>query len=223
MNTTIDTPLNVISLENNNFNLYRLNIVELYRQVFSESSWKEGWKCSCGFQCSYWDIPDWFCSDCWEKMQDYYSQEEIEWFVKSIFEKDYYQALLWLSSSNKVVAFTWWWIDNLVGLNDEKLWLCMPKLKELRETLKKRWYDIEEAFYYQSETWVDPREQWKWYGKDIISINQDILRENQDKVSQVIQRTSKQSRMFNMRLAQWYELVYEYCDAAERVLFAKKV
>lgn len=215
--------INICSLTKGNFSVYKSEIIELYRKVFSESNWKEWWKCSCWFQESYSEIPDWICPRCQNSMNDYYSQEEIVWFVTDLFEREYFQALLWLSAANKVVAFTWWWLDSLEELNTEKLWLSDSDFEKLWQVLQKIGLDIEQDFYYQSETWVSPQERWNNYGNTMIETNQDLLEENRERVWQILQRTSRQSRMFQMRLKQWYDLVYEYKDKAQRVLFAKKI
>lgn len=218
-----NTPLTITSLWRENYELYKPEIIRLYRQVFSESNWKEWWKCSCGFQSSYSEIPTGKCPECESQMEDYYSEDEIEGFVTDLFEKEYFQALLGLNLSGQVVAFTWWWLDSLENLNTKKLWLSREDFKLLCQTLSKLWCNINTPFYYQSETWVDPSEQGQWFGNIITQRNQSLLEWNKDRITQIIQRTSKQSRMFSMRQKLGYELVYEYADEAMRVLYAKNM
>lgn len=220
MNQTID----IVSLDETNKNIYMPDIVDLYRRVFSESNWQEGLKCMgiCDFNCSYSNVPlNNSCPNCGEPLTDFYSQQDIEQFVQAFLDKDYYQGLLWINNANKVVAFTWWWFDSLVNLNNDKLWLSDSDMIIFENNLRKNGMDPNQDFYYQSETWVDPDEQWRWFGNQIIAINQKLLQNNVDKIKQILQRTSRDSRMFNMRLKQWYNLVYDYSDTANRVLFWK--
>lgn len=218
--------MDIKSISELNVDEYLQQIVRLYREVFSESNWKEWLKCTdenCWYQCNYSKAPgSWKCQNCGSELTNFYSEDEIRWFVESLFTKNYYQAFIGVNDSQKVVAFTWGWVDSLVSLNDEKLWLSDEEFRELQKNLTWIWLNPEEDFYYQSETWVDPWEQWKGLWKNITRKNQEILEGNEKQIWQILQRTSRQSRMYNIRVEQGYRLVYEYGDPEERVLFAKQ-
>ena len=215
--------MNVVEFNSQNKQTYSPRIIELYRKVFSESSWQEWLKCgnNCGFNCSYSAAPsDNRCLLCQEELTDFYSQEDVEWFIQNFLQKSKYQACLWIDQSDQVIAFTWWWVDNLLWLNMEKLWLNQNEFTLLSQQLSQIWCDPQKDFYYRSETWVDPDKQSLWFWKQITTIEeQSVISKSQ--IQQILERTSRTSAMFNIARRQWFKIVYDYKDNAQRVLLAK--
>lgn len=199
------------------------SVVSAYKNVFNSSAWWEWVKCSssCWYKETFEDAPE-MCPNCWWKIEDYYSDLEVEIAIENISnEIRYKQALALFSDDGKVNGFTWGWNTNLEDLNKEKLGLSEKKLKELCNNLMKIWINPEERFYYQSETGITLEYRKKWLWKDLIYLNQDLLEENKDKVPQIIQRTSKLSPMSKIRKKQGYKQVFDYGDEDQRIIFAK--
>jgi hypothetical protein len=122
-----------------------------------------------------------------------------------------------------VAGFTWGWNDSLEEINTEKLGLSKNewKFQKLSENLVNNDIGDTEKWYYQSETGIVPSYRTRWVGTALVWINENLLQSNKDKVSAIIQRTSRNSPMFSIRKNLWYTEVFSYNDADERVLFAK--
>lgn len=199
-------------------------VVSAYKDVFNNSAWEEWVKCAswCWFKTTFEKSPV-KCPECNWWIEDFYSDTDVKWFVDNVVDRSSYKQALALVWEDEVVWwFTWGWNTELAELNKEKLGLSDEEYKKLCGELNNIWMNPEAFLYYQSETGITGENRWKWLGKDLISLNQKMLEQNKDKVSQIIQRTSKSSPMYKIREKQWYSQVYDYNDEDWRVLFAKE-
>lgn len=211
----------VISVNNENYSKYIKTLINAYKQVFSASAWQEWKKCVwwCDAKRSFEDAPQNCCS---VETVDFYSDKVVENYVKNVICKTYNQCLVILNLDSEVSWFTWWWKDDLASINSQKLRLNEDNIQKLFENLDKIGINpIKEDFYYQSETWVMPEYRKSWIWKNLVRVNEEIIKSNRDKISSIIQRTSERSPMFNIRRDLGYEVVYKYDDEDNRVLFAK--
>lgn len=198
------------------------SVIYAYKNVFNYSAWGEWVKCSnwCSYKSTFENKAD-VCPDCWWEIIDYYSEIEVKQEIEKVINNTKFKQAIVLFSDRDVWGFTWWWADNIENINDEKLWLNTDNYNELCENLTINWLKVDNPFYYQSETGTTYKNRNKWLWRDLIYLNQDLLIENRDKVSQIIQRTSKGSPMYKIRKKQWYKEVYDYKDDDKRVIFAK--
>lgn len=232
MKTTIDTTnypvlerngFQTISLDEKNIWTYQSGLIRAYKDVFNASAWREWVKCSagCGYKATFEEALT-ICPNCSGGIEDYYSDTEISDSVLSVMSKAYFQCLI-LLNDNKVAGFTWGWKDSLAGINNEKLGLSEESggYQNLVENLIGNDIGGQENWYYQSETGIVPGYRTRGVGAALVSINETLLQSNRDKVATIIQRTSRNSPMYNIRTSLGYSEVYSYEDTDERVLFAK--
>lgn len=232
MKITIDTTsypvleqngFQAISLNEKNIWTYQSGLTRAYKDVFNASAWREWVKCStgCGYKATFEEAPK-LCPTCSGGIEDYYSDAEISDSVFSVMSKAYFQCLILLNDDN-VAGFTWGWKDSLESINAEKLGLSKQdgKYENLLENLTRNDIGGQENWYYQSETGIVPGYRTRWVGAALVSINETLLQSNKDKVATIIQRTSRNSPMYNIRTSLGYAEVYSYNDEDKRVLFAK--
>ena len=216
----------ITSVDISSFSQYESWIARAYKDVFNASAWQEWVKCSkgCWFKSTFEKAPT-TCPDCQGGIEDYYSNQEISESVQNVMSKSYFQCLLLLKDQN-VIWFTWWWKDSMARINEEKLWLWnssewssvkyLALLQNMENYKIKLW-----NLYYQSETGIAPEYRTSGLGSALVWINEQLLRDNRDKVDSIIQRTSRKSPMYAIRKNLWYTEVYSYDDSDERVLFAR--
>ncbi len=219
----------ITSIDLSSFPRYELWIARAYKDVFNASAWQEWVKCSkgCWFKSTFEKAPT-TCPDCQGGIEDYYSNQEISESVQSVLAKSYFQCLLLLKDET-VIWFTWWWKDRTYKINMEKLWLWefkpgwnWSKYTELLNSMTENNININSwELYYQSETGIVPEYRTSGLGSALVWINEQLLRDNRDKVEAIIQRTSRKSPMYAIRKNLWYTEVYSYDDSDERVLFAR--
>lgn len=205
------TPQNIWQLES--------RIIKAYKQVFNASAWREWVKCAnlCGYKTTYEEAPK-TCPECSGEIIDFYSDAEVSEAIWNVMNKSYCQILILLNEIN-VVGFTWWWKDSLKNINADKLKL--PDIRVLDKVLIEEGITDTESWYYQSETWVIPNFRTCWVWRELVSINEGLLRNNSSSIEAIIQRTSTDSPMYSIRKWLWYKEVYQYGDSDKRVLFAK--
>ena len=205
------TPWNIWTLES--------WIIQAYKQVFNASVWREWVKCArfCGYKTTYEEAPQ-ICPRCSGEIVDFYSDAEVSEAIWNVMKKSYFQILILLSGEN-VVGFTWWWKDSLTNINTDKLKL--PNISTLDTMLFQEGIFDTESWYYQSETWIIPKFRTRWVWREFVSINDDLLRAKSTSIDAIIQRTSRDSAMYNIRKSLWYREVYQYGDTDKRVLFAR--
>ncbi|MDD3302873.1 MAG: hypothetical protein PHN31_04900 [Candidatus Gracilibacteria bacterium] len=198
------------------------SVIYAYKNVFNYSAWGEGVKCSngCSYKSTFENKAD-VCPDCGGEIIDYYSEIEVKQEIEKVINNTKFKQAIVLFSDRDVGGFTWGWADNIENINDEKLGLNTDNYNELCENLTINGLKVDNPFYYQSETGTTYKNRNKGLGRDLIYLNQDLLIENRDKVSQIIQRTSKGSPMYKIRKKQGYKEVYDYKDDDKRVIFAK--
>lgn len=211
----------IVSVNPESFPLYTSWTVRAYKDVFNASAWREWVKCAagCWYKTTFEDAPN-TCPNCKGNIEDFYSDAEVMESVQDVLARTYSQCLL-LIKEGQVAWFTWWWRDTLSALNKEKLWLDNEKILKLRSTLSEYGMNPEEEFYYQSETGIVPQYRTRWIGNAIVWINEEFLSANRNKVASIIQRTSRKSPMYAIRVNNGYREVYSYDDTDARVLFAK--
>ncbi len=211
------TPVNLTNIES-----LQKTMIQAYKSVFNASAWREWKKCSkgCGNKWTFEEAPETCCGI---ETIDFYSDAEVSEAVQKVLQKTYSQCLALLDSEKKAVWFTWWWSDSLAGINQEKLKL---NNEQYRELIKNLWEITDNpentTWYYQSETGIISEYREGWIGRSLVASNEILLQENQEKAPYIIQRTSRKSPMFNIRKELGYEVVFDYNDEDERVLFAKK-
>ncbi len=212
-----------ISLDLNNVSTFQSWLIRAYKDVFNASAWREWVKCraGCGYKSTFEEGPL-TCPDCSGDIEDYYSDAEIVESVLSVMSKTYFQCLI-LLKNDAVAGFTWGWQDSLENINATKLGLSENewKFQKLSENLINNDIGDKDKWYYQSETGIVPAYRTRWVGAALVWINENLLQSNKDKVSAIIQRTSRNSPMFSIRKNLWYTEVFSYNDVDERVLFAK--
>lgn len=216
----LNKSLKIENITKENFMQFKKRMIRMYKEVFSVSSWKEWKKClKCWNKWEFENAPEKCCGI---ETVDFYRDIKVEESILKVLNKTYYQCMLLISQNEQLAWFTWWWKDDLDSINEEKLKLPSWKLIWLRKTLDRSWIEYETWWlYYQSETWINPPFRKKWLWKALVLENELLLQKNKDKVATVIQRTSRLSPMFKIREDLGYELVYEYKDSDQRVLFAK--
>lgn len=232
MKITIDTTdypvleqngFQTISLNERNLPDYKPGLIRAYKDVFNASAWREWVKCSseCGYKTTFEEAPN-VCPDCFWNIEDYYSDAEITDSVLFVMKKTYFQCLV-LINGDDVAGFTWWWNDTLSNINQEKLGLPDKEweYQQLIENLTGNGISSTDNWYYQSEVGIVPKYRTRWVGKALVSINEEILQSNKDKINAIILRTSKESPMNKISRSLWYTEVYSYNDTDKRVLFAK--
>ena len=205
------TPWNIWKLES--------RIIQAYKQVFNASAWREWVKCArlCGYKTTYEEAPQ-ICPECSGEIVDFYSNAEVSASIWNVMKKSYFQILI-LLSEEKVIGFTWWWKDSLININTDKLKL--PNMSVLDKILVEEGISDAESWYYQSETWIIPNFRTRWVWRELVAINENLLRANSASIDAIIQRTSTDSPMYNIRKWLWYKEIYQYSDTDKRVLFAK--
>ncbi|MDP2103964.1 MAG: hypothetical protein Q8K26_03520 [Candidatus Gracilibacteria bacterium] len=211
----------VASLDKGSISLAESGLVRAYKEVFNASTWREGVKCSddCGYKTTFEEAPE-VCPDCGGGIEDYYSDAEISESLLSVMSKTYFQCLA-LLKDDKVAGFTWGWQNSLDQINTEKLGLNSSQYDELKENIEATGININSSWYYQSETGIVPQSRFKGVGSALISMNEELIQQNKDKVSAIIQRTSRKSPMYIIGKRLGYEEVFSYDDADERILFIK--
>ena len=195
-------------------------LIEAYKNVFNNSVWEEWVKCSswCWFKTTFEKSPG-SCPECNWSIEDFYSDEEVSWFIKDFTSKEYYEALEVFNKENKKVEwFTWWWWDYLWKINREKLELTKDEYKNLEDELDKIWIKPLEKQFYLSEIWVTLEWRWEWLWKRLFSSIQEEVQEKMDSVL----RTSKNSPMYKMSKDLWYNEVFNYNDKDWRIIMASK-
>lgn len=218
-----DNGFRIISIDQNSFWLYESGLIRAYKEVFNASAWREWVKCAngCGFKTIFEEAPN-TCPECSGTIEDFYSSEEISESVLDVLSRSYFQCLL-LLKWDTVAWFTWWWRDAIENINNEKLSLeSSSDYNRLIENILSRGISTtSREYYYQSETGVVPTYRTQWIGAAIVGINEEQLRSNNDQVGAIIQRTSRQSPMYAIRIQLWYSEVFSYEDTDKRVIFAR--
>jgi len=195
-------------------------LVVAYKDTFNNSAWAEWVKCKnlCWFKSTFENSPD-SCPECDWIIEDFYSNDDVKWFIFNVLEKNNNKALQVINKSTaKVEWFTWWWWDYLKNINEEKLWLNKDDYKRLEEELNNLWISPDKIQFYLSEMWVVLKWRWKWLWNILFWAIQDDLKDNID----WILRTSKSSPMYFISTKMWYKKVFDYNDTDWRVILASK-
>lgn len=209
----------LISLDEGLLGQYQQQIIRLYKRVFGYSSWNEGYRCAagCGAKFALAQTPQ-NLECCGKPVVDFYSDPEVREMISGVMQQTQYRLLLLLREEN-VIGFSWGWFDSLADLNRQKLKLDDTQVADLIEKIQDLLGDMPRVFYYQSETGVDPEFRGKGLSQSLINgVEQSLPRQ-----TVILQRTSRNSPMFNIRLKNGYSVVLDYNDADRRVLFCKQV
>ncbi len=200
-------------------------IVPVYKQVFGDEVWKEGWKCT---RCKRkYALSDPNCADgtcCAQKLAEFYSDQEVAVMLRDLLVKRY-QLRMVVDQAEQVVGFQWGWKETLTGMNT-KLELWPEVLDRLREELKrKELYD--EQMYYWSESGVLPGFRRRNLAKLMY---EDVRKSLVVNTRYKLLRTSPQSPQYQLSRKQGDEVVFNYTDNTrdrrmmdDRVLLAGKL
>lgn len=225
--TTIDQqPLQILAPENDDeLSVWIPRIVPVYKQVFGDEVWKEGWKCT---RCKRkYALNDSNCADgtcCKQSLTEFYSDEEVAVMLRDLLVKRY-QLRMVVDQAEQVVGFQWGWKETLAGMNT-KLNLWPEVLDRLRDELKsKDLYD--EQMYYWSESGVLPSFRRRNLAKLMY---EDVRRSLVANTRYKLLRTSTQSPQYQFSRKQGDVVVFNYTENTrdrstmdERVLLAGKL
>lgn len=198
------------------------SIIRLYKQVFGESEWEEGFKCNkCGKKWRFSNAPvSGVCStlNCGTDLVEFYPNEEVEQMILKLVSNIQYRLFIALSDkAEELIGFSWGWFTDINTLNTDKLKISNSQLESLRQNIQRLFGMVPKSLYYQSETGVEKKYRGKNIAAGMIQKTEDSL----PKGTLILQRTTQKSPMFRIRLNAGYQVVFGYEDEDQRVLFAK--
>ncbi|MBI4836750.1 MAG: hypothetical protein HY817_05855 [Candidatus Abawacabacteria bacterium] len=183
-------------------------IVPIYKAVFGDEIWCEGYKCSrCGrkYAFSAPSIANGFC--CEVKLQEYYADGDIVRMLESLLLRRY-QLRLALDSAERVVGFQWGWVDSLSGMND-KLDLFPAKLLELEASLKAQGLFSTTMYYWAESGVINEFRRQGLATAMYASIRQSLVRQG---VRNKILRTTRSSPQYRLSTQMGDTEVFNYMD-----------
>jgi len=212
----IDNDINIIS------NTTSTKLVKLYKDVFWDTPWNEGFVCKSCWK-NYNKKFMWKCN-CWNsQLESFYKYPELKQTFTSLSSKKWYSKLLAETLDWKNIAFIWWWKSSLEKINQNKLSINQEELENLKKNILDLYSDFDENdFYYLAEIWVDRRYRWQ-------DIAWKLYRENLKKLKQqwekfILVRTTKKSDIpYKWFKQMWYKDVFDYNDAQDRVILIYKI
>lgn len=213
--------------------------VQLYRNVFGEAPWNEGYICPSTGQSYPLSYPFRLCECCQEAnpLQVFYSPKELSESLRLLQKKEWYRETIatlirekdprsvvasewdWDSLSPK--GFMWWWKSDIDSINEEKLKLTLDQQKLLTENVQKisPSFDLNDFYYFaeigisSSDRWSDIA--WNLYRRQVASILWDGIKD-------ILVRTTRTTDLpYKWFLKMWYAPVFEYNDTLDRVILAK--
>lgn len=192
-----------------NTTLTNTNIRELtttYKEVFGESNWEEGKKCTTCESKFRLSVAPPLC--CEKPLIDYYSDEEVSNGIKQAMENTGFKIVQLLTP--EISGFAWGWENSLRAINSTKLGISLEELQTIG-TEESRWF-------YLSELGVSASARGQGYGRLLLRTILATLPKNVP----TILRTSTRSELFSLINKESFRTVYSYGDEDSRILSVRE-
>lgn len=128
------------------------NKTRLYKQVFGEAPWNEGFVCrSCETLYPTSGGKPESCRNCGdEKIEEFYDDAELGRELEALTKKEGYVERVADILDEGLVGFAWGWVSDLDALNREKLSLDVEGMSAMRTGIAQRFpeYDGSPVYYF---------------------------------------------------------------------------
>jgi len=193
MNLSINTLLSTEEVQ---------EVTTLYKEVFGESNWEEGKKCtSCGKKYRLSEAPAICCA---VAPVDFYSDAEVASGIKQAMANTGFQIVRLFTPNPS--GFAWGWQNTLEEINNAKLGIKPDDLCAIGAE-DSRWF-------YLSELGVRASARGQGYGRLLLGTLLATLPKN----IPTILRTSTRSELFSLIKKEQFSTVYAYGDEDDRIL-----
>lgn len=200
--------------------------VQLYIDIFGEQPWNEWYQCkNCETLYALSQVKREEISQClcWWDLQAFYNPDELKKDWESWASKAWYILKLAQTLEGDLIWFIMWWENNLDTLNQEKLSLSQEDLELVKGNIQTLYPEFDsKKFFYAADIGVKAN----WRGAGVASQLYDAREQDiqQQWFNYVIVRTTKDSDVPYVWYKQkWFQEVYEYNDAQNRVIMVKPV
>lgn len=193
------------------------NKIQLYKDVFWEAPWNEGFICkSCGklYPAKF----TWNCNCSNPNLDEFYKDEEMKESFKLQSIKTGYMEYI-ANILGKESWFMWGWESDIDEINKDKLGLDEKEIKKLKQWILERFPDFYfDSFFYLSEMGIKKEFRWqsiasKMYDKIIKKL---VLNTPWKYI--MIRTTKKSDIPYKWLQKLWYEKVYDYNDQQDRAI-----
>lgn len=218
--------MNNIKIIDDNINLRQDEKSDLYINIFGEEPWNEWYQCNDCWKL-FWlsetvknDIKQCLCGS---ELCEFYDKKQVDKDRNQRYQKEWY---IWKLAENLKKEFVWfilWWETNLIGLNNEKLWLEENELYILIKNIETRFEDFDlNDFFYGAELWVKKEFRWQGIASKLYKKREENFRENWKKYI-LIRTTKKTEKPYKWYKKDWFVDIYDYNDQQDRVIMIKKI
>lgn len=199
------------------------NKTRLYKQVFGEAPWNEGFVCrNCeALYPTSGGKPE-SCRNCGdEKIEEFYDDAELGRELEALTKKDGYVERVADILDEGLVGFAWGWVSDLETLNREKLSLEGEAMSSMLTNIGECFpeYDGSPVYYFAE---IGVRAEYR--GRDVAG---ELYRSKMEgakslgKKYSVVRTTRKSDVPYKWFVRDGFETVYEYGDDRDRVILMK--